>query len=74
MMHTRHARFCRLVQRGILHQRRTVRGFHALATLSPNMDAAALMHALACNARASVRALRRMESLHCLLQNNNTLL
>ncbi len=73
MMHTRHARFCTLVQRGILHQQRTVRGFRALATLSPNMDAAALMYALAGNARTSLRALRRMESLHCLLQNNNLL-
>jgi len=73
MMHTRQARFCNLVRRGILHQQRTVRGFRALASLAPNMDAAALMHALAGNARTSLRALRRMESLHCLLQNNNLL-
>jgi hypothetical protein len=37
------------------------------------MDAAALMLALAGNARTSLRALRRMESLHCTLQNNNVL-
>ena len=72
-MATRQERFCALVRRGILHQQSTVRGFRALATLSPNMDAAALMLALAGNARTSLRALRRMESLHCLLQNNNVL-
>jgi hypothetical protein len=37
------------------------------------MDAAALMLALAGNARTSLRALRRMENLHCLLRNNTML-
>ncbi|MBS3938195.1 MAG: hypothetical protein KGZ50_06450 [Peptococcaceae bacterium] len=65
MMHTRRARFCRLVHHGICHQRSTVRGFLALARLAPNADVATLMRSFAAEAQVSIDALLEQRRLHC---------
>lgn len=69
MMHTRRARFCRLIRRGICHQRSTVRGFMALASLSPTEDVALIMRTYAAEAQVSLDALRQLWREYCTVVN-----